>query len=219
MCRKLKENWYFIRQDIISYLIPTLIYISLCLIKNFSFQSALYGLFDCFVFYIPFWYIRIKFADTYHSDKWKHCKKWTRIMLCCGVFVMWILPIPYTLFNGLFVAFICCFVLYLVALETNEKKKLKKTIKELERYVVQLIRKLEHKDIYAMNEDELYEHCRNCGLSEEDCKIAYFVIIERLQGKELYKALNYSEATIKRKRAKIMAKIEEQPKDVTKIIK
>lgn len=58
-----------------------------------------------------------------------------------------------------------------------------------------------------MNEDELYEHCRNCGLSEEECKIAYFVVIERLKGKDLYKAINYSERHAKRKRKDILDKI------------
>ena len=121
-----KEEWYFIRQDIVSYLIPTAIYIALCLTEKLSWDSVLYGLFDCLVFYLPFWYIRINFASTYHSDSWKHCKMWTRIMLCTGVFVLWILPIPYSIFNGLFVAFACCLVLYLVSIEVNEKKQIKK---------------------------------------------------------------------------------------------
>lgn len=210
-----KEMWYFIRQDIVSYLISTSFYVVLCLFKSFSWNTVLYALFDCLVFYVPFWYIRVNFADTYHSDRWKHCKMWTRIMLNTGVFVMWILPVPYSLFNGLFVAFGCCLILYLVALESNEKKRLKRTVKELERHVLELIRKLEHKDIYAMSEDELYEHCRNCGLSEEDCKLAYFVVIERLQGKELYNAVNYSERQTKRNRTRVMKIIQEQPKNVT----
>ena len=92
-----------------------------------------------------------------------------------------------------------------------------RNVKKLDSYATELVMKLTHKDIYAMTEDELYEHCRNCGLDEEDCKIAYFVVIERLQGKELYNALPYSEATIKRKRLKIMKKINEQPKNITTI--
>lgn len=128
MARKFtrKEEWYFIRQDIVSYAISTALYIALCLIREFTIQSLLYGLFDCFVFYLPFWFIRINFADTYHSNSWKHCKKWTRIMLCVGVVVLWLLPVRYSLFNGLFVAFACCLVLYLVSLEVNEKKLIKK---------------------------------------------------------------------------------------------
>lgn len=65
-------------------------------------------------------------------------------------------------------------------------------------------RKLTHKDIYAMTEEELYQHCRNCGLSEDDCKIAYFIVIERLKGKEFYEAINYSERQAKRKRKNIL---------------
>lgn len=107
-----KEEWYFIRQDIHSYLMSTALYVGLCLIKEFTIHSAIYGIFECLVFYVPFWFIRINFADTYHSDSWSHCKMWTRVMLCSGVFAMWVLPIPYTLFNGLFVAFICCLILY-----------------------------------------------------------------------------------------------------------
>ena len=80
-------------------------------------------------------------------------------------------------------------------------------VKGLENYANDLLLKLNHKDIYAMNEYELYEHCRNCGLSEEECKIAYFVVIERLKGKELYKTINYSERQTKRKRKDILDKI------------
>ena len=121
-------------------------------------------------------------------------------MLIAGVFVLWILPIRFSLFNGLFVAFMCCFILYLVAVEVDKKKALNNENKELTKM-------LNHKDIYAMNEDELYEHCRNCGLSDVDCKIAYFIIIERLKGKELYQAINYSERQTKRKRKEILNKI------------
>ena len=50
----------------------------------------------------------------------------------------------------------------------------------------------------------LFIHCRNCGLDDADCKIAYYVVIERLKGKELYDAIGYSEAQSKRKRTKIL---------------
>lgn len=175
----LKEEWYFIRQDIVSYSISTLLYAMLCLIKQMELQTFIYSLFECFTFYLSFWFIRVKFDLTYHSDSWKTCKFWTRTMLCLGVFTLWILPIRYTLFNSLFVAFACCLVLYLVAKHTK-------------------------KNIYAMNKEELYEHCRNRGLSEEDCQIAYIIVIERLKGKDLYEAIGYSEAQSKRKRKAIL---------------
>lgn len=193
----LYKNWYFIRQDIVSYGISTILYIFLCLISNYNIQSFIYGLFDCLFFYVSFWFIRVNFDSTYHSNKWSHCKLYTRLMLITGVFVLWILPIRFSLFNGLFIAFMCCFILYLVAVEVDKKKALNNENKEL-------TKRLNHKDIYSMNEEELYEHCRKCGLSEEDCKIAYFVVIERLKGKELYETINYSERQAKRKRKKIL---------------
>lgn len=61
-----------------------------------------------------------------------------------------------------------------------------------------------HKNIYAMNRQELYEHCRNCGLDDVECNIAYFIVIERLKGKELYEAIGYSERQTIRKRKKIL---------------
>ena len=76
-----KDEWYFLKQDIASYSISTTIYLSLCLIREFSFQSLIYGLFECILFYVSFWFIRINFDDTYHSDVWDDCKFWTRIML------------------------------------------------------------------------------------------------------------------------------------------
>lgn len=195
-----KDEWYFTRQDIVTYLISTVLYLALCLIVDFSFQSFIYGLFECMLFYVSFWFIRINFDNTFHSDEWRKCKKYTRTMLVLGVFALWILPVEYSLFNSIAVAFVCCFILYLVANETDEKKALKIANNEL-------LERFNHKSIYAMNEQELYEHCRNCGLDDVECKIAYYVVIERLKGNELYEAVGYSEAQAKRKRKKILKAI------------
>ena len=205
---KLKENWFFIRQDIVSYLMSTTLYIGLCLIKDPSLTRLWYSLFECLVFYIPFWFIRICFSATYHSDNWYHCKKWTRIMLCSGVIVIWMFPIEYSLCGCIGTALLCCIVLYLVAIEVDEKKAVKKKNRELQERIDSLLEKVSHKDIWAMDENELYQHCRNCGLSEEDCKIAYFIVIERLKGKELYESIRYSESQSKRKRKSILDKIQ-----------
>ena len=209
-----KEKWYFIKQDIITYLISTIIYLFLCLIINFTFQSFIYALFECMLFYVSFWFIRVNFENTFHSDEWSKCKKYTRIMLILGIFILWILPIKYSLFNSIAVAFTCSFVLYLIANETDEKKKYKhknkvckQKIKKLNSQVQYLLSKLNHKDIYSMNEQELYDHCRKCGLSDVECKIAYYVVIERLKGKDLYEAIGYSSAQSKRKRKAILDKI------------
>lgn len=175
-----KENWYFIRQDIVSYLIPTAIYMFLCLVKVFSWQSVLYSIFDCIVFYIPFWFIRINFKDTYHSDRWKHCKMWTRIMLCTGVFILWILPVKYSLFNGLFVAFGCCLVLYLVSIEVNEKKLIKKENERLKLDIDLLLEK------HSNPKDKLLKVCEEMCISERDTKIAVMHYIERMKPKQIW---------------------------------
>ena len=182
MARKftLKEKWYFIRQDIVSYAISTALYIALGLIREFTIQSLLYGLFDCFVFYLPFWFIRINFADTYHSDSWKHCKKWTRIMLCVGVVVLWLLPVRYSLFNGLFVAFGCCLVLYLVSLEVNEKKLIKKQNEELFNQISELLYK------QSDPKERLLKVCEEENISERDTKIAVMYYIERMKPKQIW---------------------------------
>ena len=182
MARKftLKEKWYFIRQDIVSYTISTALYIALCLIREFTIQSLIYGLFDCFVFYLPFWFIRINFADTYHSDSWKHCKKWTRIMLCVGVVVLWLLPVRYSLFNGLFVAFACCLVLYLVSLEVNEKKLIKKQNEELFNQISELL------DKQSDPKERLLKLCEEENISERDTKIAVMYYIERMKPKQIW---------------------------------
>ena len=182
MARKftLKEKWYFIRQDIVSYAISTALYIALCQIREFTIQSLIYGLFDCFVFYLPFWFIRINFADTYHSDSWKHCKKWTRIMLCVGVVVLWLLPVRYSLFNGLFVAFGCCLVLYLVSLEVNEKKLIKKQNEELFNQISDLL------DKQSDPKERLLKVCEEENISERDTKIAVMYYIERMKPKQIW---------------------------------
>lgn len=175
-----KQEWYFIRQDINSYLISTIEYIILCLIKDFSVYSIIYAIFDCFVYYLPFWYIRINFKDTYHSDRWEHCKKWTRIMLCLGVFVLWILPVKYSLFNGLFVAFGCCLILYLVSIEVNEKKLIIKQNKELQGYISNLLLKQENP------KDKLLRVCREMDISSRDTIVADLYYIQKYKPKQIW---------------------------------
>lgn len=181
--RYIKENWYFIRQDIVSYAMSTILYIILCLIRQFTIQSFLYSLFDLVTFYLPFWFIRINFADTYHSDKWKHCKKWTRIMLCVGVFVLWILPIRYSLFNGLFVAFTCCLILYLVSIEVNEKKRIIKENEELHKHITELLEK------QSDPKEKLLKLCEEYDISERDTKVAIMYYIDRMKPKQIWEWL------------------------------
>ena len=178
-----RENWYFIRQDIVSYLMSTTLYLVLCLIKDISMQTVGYALFDCLVFYLPFWYIRINFASTYHSDSWKHCKMWTRIMLCLGAFILWVLPVEYSLFNDLLVAFGCCLVLYLVSLEVAEKKRISKENAELHSQIVELLTK------EISPKDKLLKLCEEKNIGERDTKIAVMYYIDRCTPKQIWQYL------------------------------
>ena len=101
-------------------------------------------------------------------------------MLCSGVLILFILPIPYSLFNGLFVAFVCCLILYLVALETNEKKMLKRENAKLHEQITEFL----EKEINPR--EELIKLCEEKCISERDTKIAIMYYIDRMKPKQIW---------------------------------
>ena len=145
--------------------------------------------------------IRNTFDKQFHFNSTAYCLSLTLAIIWFAIPMT--LPLATSLLASIPIAFIICFLGFIA----QDRVDLIIEVKELNKYVDELLQKLNHKDIYAMNEEELYGHCRNCGLSEEECKIAYFVVIERLKGKELYNAINYSERQTKRKRKEILNKI------------
>lgn len=171
-----KEEWYFIRQDIVSYLMSTILCVAIYLFKEFSIQSFMYAIFDCFTFYLSFWYIRCKFDDTYHSNSWKHCRFWTRTMLCLGVIVLSISPIRYSLLNPFFVSTCCCEILYLVAIEVNIKRKMLK------------------RNLLEMSDDEFVSYCKHKKLNQQDIMIADCLFRKQLKGEDLYTTIGYSKS-------------------------
>ena len=155
--------------------------------------------------------IRTLFDKQFHFRKTAYCLSLTLVIIWFAI------PATFSVELSLLSSIPIAFAISMIGFIAQDRIDLQAEVKRLEQHCVELMQKLSVnnvKDIYAMTEDELYEHCRNCGLDEEDCKIAYFIVIERLKGKDLYKSLPYSEATIKRKRLKIMSKIK---KDVTTI--
>lgn len=145
--------------------------------------------------------IRNAFDKQFHFNTTAYCLSLTLAIIWFAIPIT--LPLAISLLSSIPIAFLISFFGFIA----QDRVDLIIETKKLENYAKELLEKLNHKDIYAMNEDELYEHCRNCGLSEEDCKIAYFIVIERLKGKELYQAINYSERQTKRKRKEILNKI------------
>jgi hypothetical protein len=95
-------------------------------------------------------------------------------MLCSGVFILWILPIKYTLFNALAVAFVCCLILYLVAIETNEKKGLQAELKALK------------ESLDKTPKEQLLEKCKNANLSKRDTEISVLYYIEKWKPKDIW---------------------------------
>ena len=141
-------------------------------------------------------------------DKQFHFKNNAASCLTLTLALIWfatptVLPLGVSLLSSIFISFLISFFGFLA----QDRIDYMLEVKRLNKYIEELLEKINHKDIYAMSEDELYEHCRSRGLSDADCKIAYFVVYERLKGKELYDAIGYSERQTKRKRADILKTI------------
>ena len=101
-------------------------------------------------------------------------------MLCSGVFVMWLLPVKYSLFGGIGVAFICCLILYLVAIETNEKKFFAKKNIALQNKIELMLSKKEDP------KEELLQLCKEHNISARDTKIAIMYYVERKKPKQIW---------------------------------
>lgn len=184
---KLKD---FIRYRLWQYLI---VFSSIALCAWF-FDRWIEGLMLC----VAHTCIRHNFNKQFHFNSTAYCLILTLSLIWFTIPIT--LPIGVSLLSSIPIAFIICFVGFIA----QDRVDALFEIKRLNKYVNELLETITHKDIYAMSEKELYEHCRNCGLSEEDCRIAYFIVIERLKGRELYDAIGYSERQSKRKRTKIL---------------
>lgn len=156
---------------------------------------------EAIMFCIAHTCIRNAFDKQFHFNSTAYCLSLTLAIIWFAIPIT--TSLTASLLGSIPIAFLICFFGFIA----QDRVDLLIEVKRLDNYANGLVLKLNHKDIYAMNEDELYEHCRNCGLSDVDCKIAYFIVIERLKGKELYQTINYSERQAKRKKKKILKTI------------
>lgn len=149
--------------------------------------------------------IRRAFNKQYHCNTTALCISLTLGLIWFAIPLTW--PVTVSLLSSIPIAFLICFFGFLA----QDRLDLQKTVRSLQTYTSQLFLQISKntsiKDIYAMSKEELYAHCRSKGLDDNDCKIAYYIIIERLKGKELYDAIGYSERQTIRKRKTILAKI------------
>jgi len=209
--KKNSKNWLRfkikLRDFIVDELLVYLTVFTAIAMVSCIFNKWIEGLMFC----ISHTVIRTLFNKQFHFRRTAYCLSLTLVIIWFAI------PATFSVAVSLLSSIPIAFTISMIGFIVQDRIDLQAEVKKLDLRCVDLMQKLSlnnTKDVYAMNEDELYEHCRNCGLDEEDCKIAYFLVIERLKGKELYNALPYSEATIKRKRLKIMSKIQ---KDVTTI--
>ena len=199
--QKLRKLSIKIRDFIVDELWVYIIVLGSIALVSWLFDKWIEGIMFCIAHTV----VRGVFSKQFHFHTTSFC-------LSLTLQIIWfVIPSIFSVHISLLASIPVSFVIAMIGYILQELIDTKQQVAKLEKYSTQLLMELQAKstkDIYAMTEDELYEHCRSCGLDEEDCKIAYFIVIERLKGKELYHALPYSEATIKRRRLKIMSKIQ-----------
>lgn len=98
---------------------------------------------------------------------------------------MWLLPVKYSLFNGLFVAFGCCLILYLVAIETKEKKAIRLQLKTYT-----------DKTIWNMSDEELSEYLQSKDIRPERQEFVK-LILKGWSYSQISLQLGYSVDTLK----------------------
>ena len=152
---------------------------------------------EAVLFAIAHFVIRTYFDKQYHSGKIFVCMFITCTVAFFGI--VYTLPLTISLLSTIPTSCFISWIGYIVQDNIDIRIAMHKLCKQLE--------ELLNKDIYSMTDDELYAHCRSRGLSEEECRIAHFIVIDRMKGKELYNAISYSERQTKRLRNAILNKI------------
>ena len=193
--KKIKLELFFLR--LLGYLIFIALLLTFAILRHRVIEFA--------IIIIGYTFLRWCFPTTWHHKSVIMCIVYSIIFFM--VLVELSLPIYISICSSVLIALCFTNLLYIFQskLDTIEELKLEKV--ELEDSIHNLMCKIYTKDIYAMDEKELYEHCRSKGLSEEQCRVAYFIVNQRLKGKELYSAIGYSEAHSKRLRKAILDKI------------
>ena len=192
MLLKLKTR-NFIKEQLWVYLI---IFVSIALC-SWLFDKWIEGVMLC----IAHTCVRNSFSKQFHFNKTAYCLILTLAIIWFSIPIT--LPIGVSLLSSIPISFLIAFFGFIAQDRLDKKKKTSK----LQKQVKDLQNLTSHKDIYAMDKDELYTHCRNCGLDDVECKIAYYVVFERLKGEELYDAIGYSERQTIRIRKEILSKI------------
>ena len=101
--------------------------------------------------------IRNAFDKQFHFNSTAYCLSLTLAIIWFAIPIT--TSLTASLLGSIPIAFLICFFGFIA----QDRVDLLIEVKRLENYANELLLNLNHKDIYTMNEDELYEHCRNCG--------------------------------------------------------
>lgn len=154
---------------------------------------------EALMFCAAHWQIRTQCDKQFHCKNTFNCLAMTFTVISLATLT--VLPLSISLLSAVPLAYFVVYFGYLLQSKIDQQT----TIKQLKEYIDELLAQINSpKDIYAMDEDELYAHCRAKGLDDVDCKIAEMIVIQRLKGQALYDAIGYSERQTKRKRSKIL---------------
>lgn len=122
-------------------------------------------------------YLRPKFDKQFHCI---HQKRYVATICCltltCFIIffgIMFILPLKISLLSSIPIAFLICWVGFIVQdrIELYENNK---------------------KNIYLMSDEEFKTYCKSKGLTDEEFQIAVFMFIKQLKGEQLYQKIGYS---------------------------
>lgn len=150
------------------------------------------------------------FALRYKFDKTYHCSS-TGLCTFVSISIFWLaipveMRIEYSLFFGTIVAFIICFICYLVQcyadnanLISDKDFQISALCKELKKY--QAI------DLYAMSEDDLRKYARSKGLSENIIDTLILKIVHGYRWIDIMNERNYSKTAIRYHKKQIIEKL------------
>ena len=155
---------------------------------------------------ISFFALRYTFIKTYHNKSAGMCT-------FISIAIFWIaipitLPIRISLFAGVVIGFIICFICYLVQdyLDKKEENRLVTAENQLLREQNKQLALANRKNIYDMSQEEFIGFCKHKGLDEQETQIADIILRKKLKGQNLYKAIGYSVAQTQRIRKRIIQK-------------
>ena len=165
----------------------------------FVFGSAWF--FDKFIeailFCVAHFVIRFNFDKQYHCGTTGLCLITTLSIIFFGV--AYTIPLELSILSTIPVCFVICLAGYLIQdrVDLIEENKIIKETLELS----------QSKSLEEMTDEEFVQFCLHKHLDDEEIKIAELFIRQKLKGQEFYNAIGYSMAQSKRKRKKILEKL------------